>query len=179
MCNVSFECAIHAWCVRLGACGLCNQKVHSEVARLPWHKIRFFKNGTWLQHFRNQCNCSPKGILEIPTVLAGPIRKESALHPHPLTLRGCHKFFACELKALLRVLRAETRLTVYRPCQFGIRLGLVAKIRQARRFLGTAEWGPWRIPMVRSTLVHFEVRGPENDVLANSTKSVIFDTKML
>ena len=91
MCNVSFECAIHAWCVRLGACGLCNQKVHSEVARLPWHKIRFFKNGTWLQQFRNQCNCSPKGILEIPTVLAGPIRKESALHPHSHTKCECHK----------------------------------------------------------------------------------------
>ena len=31
--------------------------------------------------------------------------------------------------------------------------------------------------MVRSTLVHFEVRGAKNDVLGNFAKSVIFETK--
>ena len=36
----------------------------------------------------------------------------------------------------------------------------------------------YREPVVRSTLVHFEVREAKNDVLGNFTKTVIFDTKM-
>ena len=37
----------------------------------------------------------------------------------------------------------------------------------------------YKVSMVRSTLVHFGVRGAENDVLTDFTKLVVFMTKLI